>query len=70
MEKLVLFLKIIAWISAPMSTIFLGLCVYMNIIYPGSIDEITDKLRGVKKTYPVFIWLVISIVAWAFLIAF
>lgn len=70
MEKLILFLKIISWIAAPISTFIFGACVYMNIKYPGSIDEMMDRIKGVTRSYPSMPWLIVAIVSWAFLIVF
>lgn len=70
MEKFIFFLKIITWIVAPASTIFLAMCIYGNLKYPGSVDELYDKLKGVQRTYPIKKWLILAIVCWAFIIAF
>lgn len=70
MEKLILFLKIIAWCGAVASTILSAFCIYGNFTYPGSVDETLDKLRGIKRSYPVWPWLIIAIICWAFIIAF
>jgi len=70
MEKFIFFLKIIAWVIAPPSTILLFVCGYMNLKYPGSMDELLDKLNNVKRSYPVMPWLIAAIICWAFIIAF
>jgi hypothetical protein len=70
MEKLIFFLKIIAWVGAIISTVFTFLCVYATLNYPNSRDELMDKIRGVKRTYPVAPWLIAAVICWAFIIAF
>lgn len=70
MEKLILFLKIIAWIGAISSTLFTGMCIYGTLTYPGSTEELLDKLNGKKVVYPAGKWLIIAIICWAFIIAF
>ena len=70
MEKLMLFLHIIAWVFAIVSTIYAGLLTFWAITYPGSLDEIMDKAKGYTKTFkPGKFWL-IAIICWAFIIAF
>jgi len=50
MEKLVLFLTVLAWIFGILSTvIFLG-AVYLNVTYIGSLQESLDALRGKTRT--------------------
>lgn len=70
MEKLILFLKIIAWVAGIFSTVAFALSVYLNFQYPGSIDELIDKARGIKRTYPIMHWLIIMVISFAFIIAF
>ena len=70
MEKLILFLKIIAWCGAVVSTILSGMCVYGTLTYPGSVDEMLDRLKGVKRSYPIWIWLIAAVISWSFIIAF
>jgi hypothetical protein len=70
MEKLIIFLKIIAWAIAIISTIFTFLTIWGTLTYPGSADEWNDKLRGIRREYPVARWLIAAIISWAFIIAF
>ena len=70
MEKLIFFLKIIAWVFAIISTVFTFLCVYGTLTYPGSVDETIDRLQGVKRSYPIAPWLIAAVICWAFIIAF
>ena len=70
MEKLILFTKIIAWIFGILSTIFFGITLYMSTVYPGSVDEMLDKIKGVKAVYPYGRWFIIAIICWAFIIVF
>lgn len=70
MEKLIFFLKIIAWVFAIISTVFTILCTYGTLTYPGSMDETIDKLQGIKRSYPVAPWLITAVICWAFIIAF
>ncbi len=61
---------IMAWIIAVTSTVLFVICTYWTIQYPGSIDELTDKLQRVKRTYPVIKLLIIAVISWVFIIAF
>jgi len=70
MEKLVLFLTVLAWIFGILSTvIFLG-AVYLNVTYIGSLQESLDALRGKTRTYRAGVWLLIAIICWTFIIVF
>lgn len=70
MESLLLFLHIIAWFTGIISTVMAGLLTYMALSYPGSIEEISDKLKGYTREFrPIKFW-VIALVCWAFIIAF
>lgn len=70
MDKFLLFLKIIAWILAIGSTLIFSVCVYLTFQYPGSVDELMDKLKGVRRSYPLMPWLITMIITWSFIIAF
>lgn len=70
MEKLIFFLKIIAWVFAIISTVFTFICVYGTLKYPGSMDETLDRLQGLKRSYPIGPWLIAAVICWAFIIAF
>ena len=70
MEKLITFLKIIAWAIAIISTIFTFLTIWGTLTYPGSTDEWSDKLNGIRREYPIASWLIIAIISWSFIIAF
>lgn len=70
MEKLILFLKFIAWATALVSTIFTFLTIWGTLTYPGSVDESIDKLKGLRTEYPIFKWFVAAVISWAFIFAF
>lgn len=70
MEKLILFLKIIAWATAICSTILTSLSIWGALIYPGSIEETMDKIKGRRTEYQVFKWFAVAVISWAFIIAF
>lgn len=70
MDKFLLFLKIVAWVLAILSTLIFIVATYLNITYPGSVDELRDKMNGKTRTYKAGGWLIVMIVCWAFIIAF
>lgn len=70
MDKIIFFLKILAWIFGVFSFLATIACAYLNKVYPGSFDEILDKLNGQRREYPTAKWVIIFIVCVAFLIAF
>ena len=69
MQRLLKFLNIIAWIFGVFSFIAAAVCIYLNSIYQGSIDELIDRSKGQIRTYPVGKWLFIFILCLAFIIA-
>jgi len=70
MENLLLFLHIIAWVFGIVSTLYASLLTYWAFTYPGSLEEITDKMSGYTKSFrPLRFW-GIALVCWAFIIAF
>ena len=70
MEKLITFLNIIAWVIGVFSTLYSVLIIYWGITYPGSLEEIFDKLTGVKRTFNPTNSLIIALICWAFIITF
>ena len=70
MESLLIFLHIIAWVFGILSTLYASLLTYWAMTYPGSLEEIADKMKGYTKEFRPFKYFVVSIVCWAFIIAF
>ena len=70
MEKLILFLKIIAWVCGILSTTLSVICIYATLTYPDSMTETIDKLQGKTRSYPVTPWFIAAVICWAFIIAF
>jgi len=70
MDKLLNFFMIIAWIFAIICTVAFSLCLYMNLTYPGSVEEIMDRARGIKKEWPGTMWFIGAIICWAFIFSF
>lgn len=70
MDKLILFLTIIAWVFGVICSFFACTTIYLGIKYPGSIEETMDKIRGYKKVFQPIKFLIIALFCWAFIIAF
>lgn len=70
MEKLILFLKIIAYVVAFVSTIFTFLTTWGTLTYPGSPEELLDKSKGLVTEYPIRNWFIAAVISWAFIFAF
>lgn len=70
MESLLLFLHIISWVIGILSTLYASLLTYWAWTYPGSLEEIGDKINGYTKTFNPFKYWGIALVCWAFVIAF
>ena len=70
MDKMIFFLKILAWIFGVFSLLAIIACIYLNKVYPGSFDELLDKLNGQRREYPTSKWVIIFIICSAFLMAF
>ncbi len=69
MDKLILFLTIIAWIFGVICSFCACAVIYLGMKYPGSIEETMDKIRGYKKVFQPIKFFVIAIICWAFIIA-
>ena len=59
MDKMIFFLKILAWIFGVFSFLATIACTYLNKVYPGSYDEMLDKLHGQRREYPTSKWVII-----------
>lgn len=70
MESWLLFLNIIAWVVGSLSTLYAIFLTYWAFTYPGSIEELTDKMKGYTKTFNITRPWLIAIICWAFIIAF
>ena len=64
----ILFLKIIAWVGAVWSTLIFVLASIAALSYT-RLDAAVDRLRGVKRTYPVKSYLIAAIFFWAIIIS-
>ena len=70
MDKLITFFTIVAWVMGVIFTLWGFFVLYMGLTYPGSFDEMRDKLHGKVKTFNPFKSLGIAFICWAFIIAF
>lgn len=70
MESSLLFLNIIAWVLAILSTLYLALILYKANTYPGSLEGLGDKLNGFTQVFRPWKPFVVSLICWAFIFAF
>lgn len=70
MDKLIFFLKIVAWVVGIITTVLSASAIFGAMTYPGSIQELKDRANGKMVTFPLFKWLIPAIICWAFIIAF
>lgn len=70
MDKLILFLTIIAWVIGTLSTLYSGFLIYFGLKYPGSIEETIHKMSGYTKDFNPTRPLIVALICWAFIIAF
>lgn len=70
MDKLILFLTIIAWVIGTLSTLYGGLLLFWGLKYPGSLEEAIDKINGYTKVFRPMRPLVVALICWAFIITF
>jgi len=70
MENWLLFLHIIAWVFGVISTLYAALLTYMAFTYPGSMEELGDKLKGYTKEFRPLKFYAVALICWAFIIAF
>jgi hypothetical protein len=69
MDKLILFLTIIAWVFGVISTVYGALLLDYGMKYPGSLEETLDKFNGYTKVFNPIKFFTIAIVCFAFIIA-
>jgi len=69
MENIVTFFKIIAWVLGIGSSLLLILRILGALSY-SEIDQLRDQMNGVRRTWPLTWPAVISLICWAFIIAF
>lgn len=70
MDKFIFFLHIIAWVFGIISTLAASFVTYMGLVYPGSIEQTVDNIKGYNRTFNPFRLWIIALVCWAFIIAF
>jgi polyferredoxin len=70
MENLMLFLKIIAWPIAVLSTISFFLTFWSASNYSNSLEKIIDEIKGKEKIFRPITPAAIALICWAFLISF
>ena len=62
------FLTVVAWIVVIPCT-FIGVSTLIRAAtYPGSLDEMMDKVKGVRRIHKPLRFLIIAILAWGWLI--
>lgn len=64
-----IFLNIIAWVVGIASSIVLLLRILGAATY-SEVDQIRDKMNGIRRTWPVMWPGLIALICWAFIIAF
>lgn len=48
-----LFITIIAWVIAVWCVFMTIMCIVSAASYDGSLEETIDKLKGIKRTFPI-----------------
>jgi hypothetical protein len=69
MTILMNFLTILAWVAAVCGGLWSVFAIAMNIRYEGSLEQMQDRLRGVRTSYPAKKATIVFVIATAFLIA-
>ena len=61
------FIYVIVWMIAILFTLRWSI-VFLHWISYGRSEELIDKMRGIKRTFPLFWPFVIAFIAWAYII--
>jgi hypothetical protein len=70
MNIILTFLVIVAWVLGPLTLLIGGLHIYWAGQYPGSLEQMIDRLGGYTKVFQPFRWLGMSLLCWAYIIAY
>lgn len=70
MSVLILFAIIVAWIIAILFSFIGGIALFNSLTYEGSKLQMLDHLRGVRRVYKPFRFLIVALIAWAFIFAY
>jgi len=68
MEKYIVFIDVLAWIFAIISTGFVALRLIGYAMYD-DLDKLRDKLNGVEARFPIINGGIVAIICWAWIIA-
>jgi len=47
------------------ATLMFVACLYWSVTYQGSNEELLDRMRGIKATWPVGRWFLIALLCWS-----
>lgn len=64
-----LFLLIIAWPVAIFYTIVIALKLWSSFTYEGSLQQKLDRIKGIRRSWPIGFPIIIALVAWALIVS-
>jgi cell division protein FtsX len=70
MSTILYFFVVLAWVAAPIATVWFGLVLYFAMTYDGSIQAALDKFQGYQMKFKPGYPFIYAVVAWAFIIAY
>jgi hypothetical protein len=68
MEKFIIFIDILAWVIAVLSTLFVFARIAAYCFYD-ELDRLRDKINGVQVHFPIINGSIVAIICWAWIIA-
>lgn len=64
-----MFLTVLAWIVGPLATFMSIAIIIMAWNYEGSLEQMADRIHGVRRTFTLFRFLIPAMLSWAWLIS-
>jgi len=68
MEKYIIFINILAWVFAILSTLFVIVRLSGYFLYD-DLDRLRDSLAGVHAEFPIINGGIVAVICWAWIIA-
>lgn len=63
-ERLITVVHVLGWAFGILGILFIVLMTMANIAYQDSLEQLTDKMKGIKKTWPIGRWYLITLFCW------
>lgn len=64
------FLLYLSWVLLPVCVLWACMCIYFSIKYKDSLDEIKDRMRGVTRTFPFKLPMLLALLSAVYLLTY